>query len=270
MKIFTFWEPGEKLPGYIRACMRTWEKYLPEAEIVVLDFKNLGEYLPRAVIDSVTLLGRKRMSLAKQADIYRALVLERHGGVWMDADTVLTPAVAASEIFEQHTEVSMFEQKDGCSRYLPGAFIRAVPGAKMIRLWAEELHRRIDRYRKCSGLFGRVLHRGEWRKCRAWHFFLNGVIDSLPDQLSAEEFSGIDMDEAKALLHNFRKRPEGMDEYDNYQDYYFTPGDPEPEKAAKGLIMLQNSWTPERFRAMSEEEFLSQDVRLAKMLRQLI
>lgn len=27
-KVFTFWEPKENVPGYIRLCMKTWAKCL--------------------------------------------------------------------------------------------------------------------------------------------------------------------------------------------------------------------------------------------------
>ena len=36
-----------------------------------------------------------------------------------------------------------------------------------------------------------------------------------------------------------------------------------------GLIMLHNSFTPERFRAMSAKEFIATDTRLARLLRTL-
>ena len=44
-KIFTFWEPKEKIPAYIKLCMQTWEKFLPEYEVIVVDYSNIYEYL---------------------------------------------------------------------------------------------------------------------------------------------------------------------------------------------------------------------------------
>lgn len=183
---------------------------------------------------------------------------------------MLTPRVRESGVMEQKAEVTMFSQSIGNSRYLPGAFISAKPQAKMMRLWREEILRRVKLYRKFSTLFNRAVHRDQWRKCRAWHYFLNNIINTLPDKLTADEFRGLDMEQTHALLHNARKWPEGMIEYYNYRDYYFTPGKPEPELATTGVIMLQNSWTDERFRAMTEDEFLRQDIRLAAMLRELL
>jgi hypothetical protein len=44
-RIFTFWEPRGSMPGYLRLCMRTWGKFLPEHEIVLLDYSNLEQWI---------------------------------------------------------------------------------------------------------------------------------------------------------------------------------------------------------------------------------
>ena len=36
-RVFTFWEPKEKVPGYVRLCMETWKDRLPGYETTVLD-----------------------------------------------------------------------------------------------------------------------------------------------------------------------------------------------------------------------------------------
>ena len=33
---FNFWEPRQKIPGYIQLCLNTWKKFLPEYEIIIL------------------------------------------------------------------------------------------------------------------------------------------------------------------------------------------------------------------------------------------
>jgi hypothetical protein len=33
-RIFTFGEPKENLPAYLKLCMKTWEKFLPDYEII--------------------------------------------------------------------------------------------------------------------------------------------------------------------------------------------------------------------------------------------
>ncbi len=41
MQIYTFWEPRDRMPYYIQLCIETWKKFLPEAEITILDFSNV-------------------------------------------------------------------------------------------------------------------------------------------------------------------------------------------------------------------------------------
>ena len=38
----------------------------------------------------------------------------------------------------------------------------------------------------------------------------------------------------------------------------------------KGILMLHNSWTPLKYKKMSEEEFLHQDIMLAHLLRRIL
>ena len=52
-QIFTFWEPKSKMPAYVSLCIETWRKFLPEYEIVVLDYSNLEEYLGKHFYSSV-------------------------------------------------------------------------------------------------------------------------------------------------------------------------------------------------------------------------
>ena len=86
-RIFTFWEPKEKLPAYLKLCMQTWKKFLPEYEIVILDYANLNQWLGENFFDNILY---KKFSLPKQADAIRCAVLKRYGGIWMDCDTILT------------------------------------------------------------------------------------------------------------------------------------------------------------------------------------
>ena len=50
--IFTFWEPQSKIPDYIKLCMRTWKKFLPEYEIVVLNYDNLDDWIGYGFYDA--------------------------------------------------------------------------------------------------------------------------------------------------------------------------------------------------------------------------
>jgi len=52
--------------------------------------------------------------------------------------------------------------------------------------------------------------------------------------------------------------------------FYFSPGNPKKIiDNNHGIILLHNSWTPNKYKKMSEEEFLKQDILLAHLLRKI-
>ena len=56
-----------------------------------------------------------------------------------------------------------------------------------------------------------------------------------------------------------------------YQDFYFTARNPETLlNKSKGILMLHNSWTPKKYKNMSVEEFLHQNIMLSKLFSKLL
>jgi hypothetical protein len=67
--------------------MDTWSRFLPKHEVVLLDYSNMRGYLGRDTYDEMLW---SDFPLQQQSDALKAAVLERHGGAWFDADTVVT------------------------------------------------------------------------------------------------------------------------------------------------------------------------------------
>ena len=84
--IFTFWEPNHKIPGFLRLCIKTWKKYIPEYEVIILDFKKVRKYLGESLFSEIMC---QNMSLMVQSDAIRVAILNKFGGIWMDADTII-------------------------------------------------------------------------------------------------------------------------------------------------------------------------------------
>ena len=270
IRVFTFWEPVECVPGYLRACMRTWNR-IPNAEIVLLDFKTIGDWLSADEIAAVTC---PKLSLPKQADCYRALLLNRYGGIWLDVDTIVTPAVGRSGLFDfaDGAEVRMFGTR--CMKGVPGAvglhgaFIAARrPHTAMTEAWSAVLPGRVERFRRySSNPLLRIFRRSVWRECRSFDYCLNAVLNPLVRELGENDVQVLDRDEHGVFpeCRDASRRPRN----EAYRDYYFTSGDPQHALTmSRGVILLHNSWTPERFLRMSETEFLATDTRLAGILR---
>lgn len=272
-RIFTFWEPREKIPGYIRACMRTWTRSIPDSEVLVLDFKTIGDWLPKDILSKITC---RQLSLPKQTDCYRAFLLQLHGGIWMDADTIVTPAIRESGALDPagDAEVVSYGRRDGKRgpAKVFGCFINARrPHAALMEAWTSVLPDRVEEFRKySSSLLRRIVCRGTWRRVRAFNRFLNAIVDPLTRTLDDRQLLLVD-DERAGAFPESSLQGNGRSRYDNYRAYYFTPGDPQHGlNLTKGVIFLHNSWTPDAFRRMGEEEFLAADTRLSGILRALV
>lgn len=267
-KAFTFWEPKEAIPGYIRLCMETWKVCLPGYEIVVLDYQTLGDYLTPAEQDAVLW---KKMTFAMQSDCIRCAVLKKHGGIWLDADTVLTKPLDAR--FSQ-ADVTMIARKMNGALVNYGAFINAAkPEAKFLCDWHAELVERVAAAKKNrdSFLFG-LLHHHERRLMWRWDYCINAIIDPLAVRADSRDYAWIDKNEVNALPEErLLTGTPGEDISQVYRDFWFAPGDSDAAAVeTSGILMLHNSWTPAEFLTMSAEAFLRTETRLVRLLRRLL
>jgi len=81
--IWTYWQPAPA-PAFIQACFANWRRFAPDHELRVLDRASIARWLPtlRADFDA--------LPAYRQADWLRIHLLARHGGIWMDASTLLS------------------------------------------------------------------------------------------------------------------------------------------------------------------------------------
>ncbi len=264
-KIFTFWEPCSNMPAYIRLCIDTWKKHLPEYEVVLLDYSNLGEYLPAETIDAILC---RKMSLPTQADCIRAALLLHHGGIWMDADTIITGRQFMERV--AGSDVVMI----GNSSTVHGAFIYvARPGTPVLEHWYGQVVLRVAEYRRLSkNWLTRQLWKKAYKKARGWDYFLNSILDPLIGVRPSSELLVIDREQVGAMPE--LKLSTAEERRTAYEQFWFRPlsgiGVEDVVSAANGgIILLHNSWTPPEFRAMSCEEFMARDTAMASLFQAL-
>lgn len=83
-------------------------------------------------------------------------------------------------------------------------------------------------------------------------------------------YKNIDENEIKAFPEIINKSS-SLSAEKNYRNFYFENDcSDEVLKNTYGLICLHNSWTPDNFKEMNEEEFLMQDCTLSKVLKKLL
>lgn len=266
-KVFTFWEPKESVPGYVRLCMETWARNLPGYEVVVLDRESLCDYLTS---DELAEIDCPAESLAKQADCIRCALLNKYGGIWLDADTVLTKPLDARFT---SPDVTMVARHEASGPVIYGAYIYAAePATKLMAEWYRQLVPRVAKSRLFRGsLMRRLLDRRGWKQVRSWSYFENDILDPLVRRIATADCALVDKDGLGAFPEEAMYGCKDIDgPHAAYVNYWFSPGSADEALAdCAGIIMLHNSWTPERFLTMSETEFLSTDTRLADVLRAL-
>lgn len=263
--IFTFWEPHDSLPGYIKLCIKTWKKYLPKFyKIVVLDYQNLQDYLDFKLINKILC---KQMTLSFQSDAIRVAILQKYGGIWMDCDTIITNSKCMN-IFNG-SDLFMFGISKENHPHI--GFIYASKNSTILKAWLSGIIKRVRIYKNnlfFKHIFPKKIYKIFFEKLLAWDYLGNGILNEIIKNTPEKDFKLVKREEAYVFpeLH-FLKGPES----NCYKEFYFSSGDPLPVlKKCKGMIILHNSWTPNKYKEMSEEKFLLQDIMLARLLSKLL
>jgi hypothetical protein len=83
--LWTYWQPAPA-PVFIQQCIANWQRHAPDHELRLLDRESLLRWIePEALAADFDDLPTYR-----QADWLRLQLLARHGGIWIDASTLLT------------------------------------------------------------------------------------------------------------------------------------------------------------------------------------
>ena len=238
----------------MKLCMKTWAKFLPEYEIIVVDYSNLKEYIGDFYDESLY----SNFSLPKQADAIRAALLSKYGGVWFDADTIVT-SEKINEILDTDSEFVIVSMHIG--------FLCAKKGGEVISTWAAEAQKRVLAYKAAK-------ERDDKKALEAmnvYYYLGNGCfnIAKFISQNRADKAVCIDR-MAHFIVpeaNYFAQKRDGVSEYVNF---YFRDDKMELLRQSKYMIMLHNSWTPATFKAMSEAEFLNSGCVLARLLKEIL
>ncbi len=263
-KIFTFWEPKDKIPGYIKLCMKTWEKYLPDYEVELCDYDTIKHYLTDEEYESIDF---RKMPLAKQSDAIRCALLSKHGGIWMDADTIITSGGAMKEL--QQGNCCMLN--NGKPHTLFGAYIYAAqPNTIFMNKWLTELRPRIAAYKRAYKFrMFRFLFKRKWKQMKNWDYCVNAIIDPLSAEMLPTELVELNGEMLKVIPERLCVRP-GESNKEAYIRFWFEESGDYDDSAIGSLIFLHNSWTPSRYMVMTEDDFIKQDIPLAKLLNNVL
>jgi hypothetical protein len=83
--IFILWFQGfENAPEIVKMCILSWKYYNPDWNIILLDQKNLPNYI---TIKNFIDIDNKDINPIALSDVVRIILLNTHGGLWVDATT---------------------------------------------------------------------------------------------------------------------------------------------------------------------------------------
>lgn len=87
MNVFAYWEqdPRGLRYWYIDKCLELMKKKLAGCNFVLLCPENISDHLDMSVLPE----SWSSLPISKKADCIRSVALMQHGGLWLDADTVV-------------------------------------------------------------------------------------------------------------------------------------------------------------------------------------
>ena len=254
--IFVFWESDKPIPAYLELCKKTWLKNIPNANIQIINYSNLSEYIG----DIYDMDKLKTISLAMQSDIISAAVLEKFGGLFMDLDCIVTDNVfdILNSISKEKLVAFGFPANSGI--HLAVLYCKT-PQNPILTAWREEAQRRLNN--KPASY--------------KWDFFGNDIINPLlKDSKNKDGFHIIDRSasgnilESVAMLDSTPSLAKEM--YKNFYFNEYTNISPSALDLVKcGVISLHNSWTPPKFKAIFDESlFLNTRAPIAEFLNYIL
>ncbi len=263
-EIFTFWEPKENMPAYIRLCIKTWEKFLPDYKIHILSYENLNEFLSKSFDKSLY----KNFSLPKQADAIRCALLKENGGIWLDCDTIIT-SPDIRNILDINSQLVMI------GNHL--AFIKSEKNSKILKYWYKKLINNINFYKthkfqtnKLFYFLESVFHPKLHKNLDSWNYLGNLILKKALKTKNKKLFYKINKFEINAFPE-LKENKNIEDLTKNYQNFYYNNDfSKEVLENTKGIILLHNSWTPSEYLSMSNEEFLQKNCTLSNILKDLL
>lgn len=246
MRIFTFWEPRTNMPEYLKLCMRTWTKFIPDAEIVLLDYSNLSEWIDIREFGDNLLDGR--FTLPQIADAIRVMLLEKYGGLWMDVDTIILNEQFL-EYLTHKKETAFFGYHSSRSVHI--AWISSCKDSKMMKEWLDYQKNAIKNFKKDEEFWAYLGNR-----------FVTPYCETHTDDI---EIFDVHIEGCMPEL-----KEEGANAIEKYRKFYFESKQNFRDIDTRNLLMLHNSWTPVEYKNMSEKVFLESGCTMANILSEIL
>lgn len=103
--LWTYWHSLEQMPEFVQKCISSWYLHCPDYKINVVTSKTLAKYV--GFQEAYKIKHWKFMDSAQRmSDLVRLALLNKYGGIWMDASCVIYESLDWVHEFE--TDVVMY------------------------------------------------------------------------------------------------------------------------------------------------------------------
>ena len=200
-------------------------------DFVELNYNNLHQYTDLPVEKL------KRFALMQIADCVRVHVLRDNGGYWLDADTIVLDGLPSETVLG-----------DPDKRTNTIGFLHTEANTDMFTKWAAYQDRIIN------GHDTPIL----------WSVMGNDFTDGYLKE--HREISIGNIADRWAEVYMVQGN---MPRLEKYRQFYFRESRHLADIKQTDMLMLHNSWTPEWYKQLSEEEVLNQDCTLSNILNEI-
>lgn len=175
------------------------------------------------------------------------MILRQHGGIWLDADTIILNESAAKYFVPpEGNKVKFFG--DTQSRSVHICYIQTKPESRCLRLWDEYVKNRVQNFNPPQKDF--------------WAYFGNSFIDIYSKTFIDE----IEIFDAQNVKPEF---PSPYDPSKAYIDFYFLQTK-HLHNIKTDMMILHNSWTPAIFRELDKDQLLHCNCTMANVLAEVL
>ena len=248
--------------------MKTWKKNIPDDyKIIILDYSNIKDYLSIHMINKILC---KDMTLATQADAIRIAILHKYGGFWMDTDTILINNKFI-ELFNGSDLIMFGWSKYKCKQYT--GFIYASNKSKILKIWLDKIIEKVKIYKNILKAlpYNNKKNNNNYQKFMKnikWSYLSNGIIDNLVENVPEKDYKRIEIENVYALPDQIILKGPYVQRYVKFyfsslNNFYFL-------KKCKGVLLLHNSWTPKKYKKMSDITFLKQKFFLSYLISNIL
>lgn len=217
------------LPVYIEKCIDTWHGPYIQT---FLNYRNLKQYTDFDIESA------KRFSLPQIADCVRVHVLRDNGGYWLDADTIML------------------------SDKLPTENIMGYPDSRTHTIGFLHTEKDSEMYREWAAYQDKII--ADPNSTHRWNIMGNAFTDDYIRDHEEITIHPIAMSWAETyMIQGTRSRRA------KYEHLYFNETCTLNEFLPTDLLMLHNSWTPDWYKWMTENEFMNDNHTLSNILKEL-